>query len=117
MKVFLIAPVRKVTRDFSNAITLTVEVLESQGCSVHWPKRDTNQEDSKGLNICLQNKQAIEEADLVKVIWDGKSEGCLFDLGMAFALGKKVEIVQPYFPEETLGKSFANMVREWENNG
>lgn len=34
-----------------------------------------------------------------------------FDLGMAFALGKKV--IPILLPEATSGKSFQNMIRAW----
>jgi len=60
----------------------------------------------------MDNKNAIRRADRVFVVWDGKSEGCLFDLGAAFALGKTVTVIS--LPDATEGKSFQNMIREWE---
>lgn len=103
---FLISPVRGVDQAQNKA---TVEMLERQGFKVHWPHRDTNQNDGVGLRICLDNLAAIKESEYVHVIWDGKSHGCLFDAGMAFALGKK--IVPLNLPEETDHKSFQNMLR------
>ena len=88
-----------------------VDELERRGWRVHWPPRDTPQDDPTGLRICAYNSVAIWEADAVHVIWDGKSEGVLFDLGMAFALRKKVIVIA--LPEATEGKSFQNMVRAW----
>lgn len=108
MKSFLICPVRGMKPD---AHAMAVAELEARGFAVHWPPRDTNQDDSTGLRICTDNMQAIAEADVVHVIWDGKSQGCLFDLGVAFALKKKLEIV--LIPALTEGKSFQNMMAAW----
>lgn len=104
-KSFLICPVRGIDPETQRE---AVEQLEAQGYSVHWPPRDTDQNDDTGLRICQDNMAAIESADVVHIIWDGKSQGCLFDLGMAFALGKVVEPIS--LPEATQGKSFQNMV-------
>ena len=85
--------------------------LEAEDWSVHWPPRDTNQSDPVGLTICAENRAAILAADAVHVVWDGQSQGCLFDLGMAFALGKPVYVIQ--LPALTAGKSFQNMITAW----
>lgn len=108
MKAFLICPVRGVDPEVSRG---HVACLEAQGITVHWPPRDTDQDDPTGLRICRDNTDAIAAADVVYVIWDGKSQGCLFDLGVAFALGKKIDPIE--LPEPTSGKSFQNMVRAW----
>lgn len=113
MKTFLICPVRgyhpMTWKTFVNG-------LEIAGWKVHWPTRDTDQHDPTGLRICKQNREAIREADAVHVIWDGESTGVLFDLGMAFALGKRVIILA--LPEAPDVKSFLLMIRAWasENN-
>lgn len=108
MKTFLICPVRGHSAEETAEI---VTRLEAQGYQVHWPPRDTNQDDLTGYRICGDNLAAIFMADVVHVVWDGKSQGCLFDLGMAFALGKKVIPIS--MPVRTEGKSFQNMVSEW----
>jgi hypothetical protein len=108
MKTFLICPVRG--HDPSELME-HVKKLEDDGWEVHYPPRDTNQVDDTGIRICLDNKNAIERADAVHFIWDGKSQGCLFDLGMAFVLGKR--IIPISMPELTEGKSFQNMVDAW----
>lgn len=108
LKTFLICPVR------GASIADTAEIvvrLEGEGFAVHWPPRDTDQSDAIGLAICESNRKAIAAADVVHVIWDGRSQGCLFDLGMAFALGKQV--VPVVLPAPSDGKSFQNMVRAW----
>ena len=106
-RTFLICPVRGHDPEETRWI---VQRLELEYI-VHWPPRDTNQEDPTGFRICTDNLNAIKKADVIHVIWDGISTGCLFDLGMAFALGKTVVPIE--MPEPTEGKSFQNMVNEW----
>ena len=86
---FLISPVRGA--DMS-ALAKVVERLEVDGWSVYWPARDTNQSDESGLRICRDNLNAIARSAYVHVVWDGASQGVLFDLGRAFALDKPVVI-------------------------
>ena len=106
-KTFLISPVRGHPFDYWEDI---VKQLESERWEVHWPARDTDQNDDTGFRICWDNCEAIKKADAVHIIWDGVSQGCLFDLGMAFALGKR--IIEIKLPKPTKGKSFQNMVRQ-----
>jgi len=108
MKTFLICPVRGVDPESTKRF---VEQLEKEGFDVHWPPRDTDQDDDTGLRICKDNLSAIKNAGTVHLVWDGKSQGCLFDLGMAFALGKVV--VPLSLPERTTGKSFQNMIAKY----
>ena len=113
-KGFMICPVRQDPGgELSRRFVLALEE-EFYGWDLHWPHRDTDQEDDTGLRICQDNLEAIKRADHVFVVWDGESHGCLFDLGMAFALGKPVTWLK--LPEKTAGKSFGNMVRAWEAN-
>ncbi len=108
MKTFLISPVRGADQEANER---TVRSLERAGYIVHYPARDTNQNDENGLEICEENLRAIKEADVAHFSWDGESQGCLFDLGMAFALGK--EVIPLNLPEPTKEKSFQNMVRAY----
>lgn len=110
-KGFLICPVRGAPIEDTEQL---VSSLEEDGWSIHWPPRDTNQEDDTGYRICRDNREAIENAEVVFVVWDGKSQGCLFDLGMAFAMEKT--IVPLRIPERSVGKSFQNMVAEWASS-
>ena len=111
MKTFLIGPVRGAPK---GALLSVVTDLESEGWDVHWPERDTDQSDQIGYRICETNVAAIRDADTVHVVWDGKSQGCLFDLGAAFALGKRVIPID--LPPATKGKSFQNMIGVWKDN-
>lgn len=109
MKAFLICPVRGVAPD---TFRDHVAAIEADGTKLHWPPRDTNQKDDPtGFRICTDNKAAIAAADVVYVIWDGTSQGCLFDLGVAFAMGK--DIIALSIPAPTHEKSFPNMIRDW----
>lgn len=109
-RAYLICPVRG--HDMSETADV-VRGLESEGWQVHWPPRDTDQDDDTGYRICKDNRRAIERADVVFVIWDGKSKGSLFDLGMAFALRKPVRVIE--LPPDTEERSLQKMVHEWEH--
>ena len=70
--------------------------LEKAGHKAHWPARgDTNQDDPVGLRICNDNLSAIKYADEIHIWWNKKSSGSLFDFGMAFALGKRIVLINP----------------------
>jgi len=109
LKTFLICPVR------GHSVEETADIVANleKEFIVHWPPRDTDQEDPTGYRICCHNELAIKNADVVHFVWDGKSQGCLFDLGMAFAHNKKIIIVR--MPDLTEGKSFQNMVQKWQS--
>lgn len=108
MKLFLICPVRNETDDEAREIEAYVSQLERAGHSVHWPKRDTRQDDPVGIAICTQNVQAIKDADAVAVWWSPSTRGGLFDLGAAFALRKMILLANQV--EMTEGKSFENVL-------
>jgi len=112
VRVFVICPVRSGNRYIE--VEEYVKYLEARGHTVHWPPRDTGQDDPTGYRICSDNHSAILLADEVHVAWDGESQGCLFDLGMAFAEGKKVRRIPGLFPPPTEGKSYPSMVEDWE---
>jgi len=113
-KIYIICPVRNISENWKSGIENYVKMLESQGNKVHLPWRDVEQNDRTGYNICEAHREALKEADEVYIAWDGKSEGCLFDLGMAFALKKRISVITGYFPPPTPHKSFASMVWAWE---
>ena len=91
--VFLICPVRNATEQQKLKIAEYIKNIEHSGKSIHYPARDTNQNDSIGYRICTDNKQAMKRAREVHIFWDKNSNGTLFDLGMAFALSKTLHIV------------------------
>jgi len=117
-KVFIICPVRNVDVVTKRIIAEYVQYLEHQvGAKVHWPSRDTDQNDSTGLYICEQNREAIFSADEIHIWYDPTSQGTIFDLGMLFAFRrsmkkKKIILINPLHLAEarTAHKSFANML-------
>ena len=108
MRIFMISPVRNISEAFLARVGAAVAGLEQQH-SVYWPMRDTYQ-DQPEVDIVRANFAAIGGCDEVYICWDGESEGCLFDLGMAFALGKPIRPVVGCVPRMTRGKSFANLI-------
>jgi nucleoside 2-deoxyribosyltransferase len=117
VNIYLICPVRNVSKKFKEGLEAQVKFLEAEGHTVYYPARDTNQDDPIGLRICRDNRKAIEEADVIYIAWDGKSKGSLLDLGMAFALRKPLRIITEYMPPKTPSKSIQNMMYAWEEEG
>jgi nucleoside 2-deoxyribosyltransferase len=111
--VFLICPVRGVTKEQEFQIREYVNSLEDSGLVVHWPQRDTKQDDFIGDMICAVNRQAIEDAKEIHVWWTTTSTGTMFDLGMAWALKKPLIIANPQEVSLTEGKSFQNVLLNW----
>lgn len=108
MKVFIICPVRHLEKKEKKKIMEHIKRLEDQGHQVHYPSRNTNQDDPIGYNICLQNTQAIIDADEVHIYWNSKSKGSLFDLGMAFIIDKTIRLINEV--KTTEHKSFENVL-------
>jgi len=126
MKIFLISPVRNVGKEERKIIEKYVAKLEKLGHKVHWPERNTNQNDKIGLRICQDNRKAIEWADEIHIWWqwqekkwwqkwmwwikEKKSTGSLFDFGIAFTFNKRVILVNPNEVKSTPKKSFNNVL-------
>ena len=65
--------------------------LEKEGHKIKIPAFDSHPEFNE-LEICTYNKKLIKWAQKIYIIWDRRSYGTVFDFGMAFALGKDVEV-------------------------
>lgn len=116
-KVFIICPVRKATADTQRFLASYVQALKEKGCLVHYPLRDTNQNDPIGNKICEENFKAILAADEIHVFYDKNSTGVHFDLGGVFMLtqilGKRKKIVFINRYERAVlapGKSFLRLL-------
>ncbi len=108
MKAYLIHPV---TGHKLNEINPIVRAIEACGIDLYVPMRDTRQ-DSSILDICWLNRRAIEEAEVCFIVWDGESYGCMFDLGIAYALKKRVVMVSS--PDSRKGsQSWAEFVKRY----
>ena len=114
MKIFIICSVRGASDMYKQDLEIYVEGLEKQGHSVHLPHRDTKQ-DNRGIDICKQNRTAIESADEVHVFYSDSSQGTHFDLGVAFSARKPIKTIRNVVCGE--GKSFPKMLEEWVNEG
>lgn len=113
--IFLICPVRNATDKQKLCMMNYIKSLEKNGKKVYYPTRDNPYEatDTIGYQICLENMNAIKNSKEVHIFWDKNSQGSLFDLGSAFALNKKLTIVNINEIETTTQKSFINMIIQW----
>jgi len=111
MKIFIICSVREADQEYKNKIMGYALELKLKGHNVYVPFIDTDQS-SKGLTICWHNREAIKDADEVHIFYKSKSQGTHFDMGVAYALNKKIKVIEnEEFGEE---KSFPKMLDEWE---
>ena len=105
--IYIICAVRNATVERVRAIRAYAETQRRLGHRVHFPPDDAPQDDSTGLAICRTHLAAMKDCDEVHVFWDVESKGSHFDLGMAYALGKKlvpVECEHPDGPEKSYWK-------------
>lgn len=109
--IYLVCPVRNVTPELSEQIAKYVSNLEKLGANVHYPPRDVDQNDPTGERICRAHLAAMERATEVHVYWDVESKGSHFDIGMAYALGKKIVPVFCVRPDS--GKSYWKVMNIW----
>lgn len=109
MKVYLICPVRNASPKLLEQMHNTVKELESSGDEVHFPPRDVNQNDPTGAGICRHHLSAMKLADRVDVFWDNTSNGSYFDLGMAYALGKPINIIK-LFPGTDIEDAYVQLL-------
>jgi len=112
-KGFLICPVRGVTPEEHTAIEKYVAERESAGWTIHWPSRDTDQNDPVGLRICMDNRAAIKASTAIHVWWNGKSSGSIFDFGMTFDSGIPIILANAQALEALAApgkKSFENVL-------
>lgn len=116
-KIFLIGPVRNVSPTTEKTLDKYVYELEEKGYSVHYPPRDTDQNDSIGILICMANFKAILRADEIHVWYDENSTGTFFDLGGAFMLTKivgypkKIIFINRKEVPDGSGKSFVKVLK------
>jgi nucleoside 2-deoxyribosyltransferase len=110
--VFIISTIRSASNEYLEKLEKYVKNLENKGINVYAPHRDTNQM-ALGYEICRQNMLGIMDADEVHIFYNSNSQGTHFDMGVAFALNKKIKIVEN--EPLTEGKSFQRMLVEWEN--
>lgn len=113
-RAFIICTVRDAAPEYREKLELYVRGLEWQGYKVHLPHRDTKQ-DATSMQICKQNLKAVRWAYEIHVFYSSKSMGTHFDMGMAFALNKKVVIAENE-PIISPGKSFPDLLETWDGS-
>lgn len=96
MKIYIICPVRKVTKKQLKIINSYIKQLENQNHTVYWPFRDTTKKDDLGYSIYEQNLNAIKTADEIHVFWDSTSTGSYIDLGASLALNKPIKLINVF---------------------
>lgn len=109
MNIYIICPVRNAPEDVIREIRAYADMQRALGREVHFPPDDVEQSDPTGLEICKQHRSAMLAADEVHVYWDVGSKGSHFDLGMAFALRKKIVPVACLCPDSP-GKSYWKVI-------
>lgn len=93
---------------YKEKFLLLKEALEFSGHEVKIPAFD-DKKDLDDLGVCLYNLDLIKWADEVHLIWDNRSPGAIFDMGMVFALNKPLSI--SYIEDKT----FAGVFKKYAN--
>lgn len=83
--------------------------LEETENEVRMPAFD-NFQNMNELEVNTFNRDEIEWADEVHVLWDARSSGTIFDLGMCFALRKSIKII--YLNTKT----FPNFLKQYADS-
>lgn len=109
MNIYLICAVRNAGSQSISDAKAYVERLREAGATVHFPPEDAPQDCPTGERICAVHLEAMKKSDEVHVIWDVESKGSHFDLGMAYAMGKKIVPVNAVHPD-TEGKSYWKVI-------
>jgi hypothetical protein len=93
-KTFVICPVRHAAEEQKAWIEGFVAMKREKGYIVHYPEKNTVQEDALGgYNICLQNALAMATSESIDIYYDQSSTGSVFDLGVAYALHKPLKLL------------------------
>ncbi len=93
-KHFLICPVRIATPEQRQWIENYVSMMMEKGYVIHAPHLHTVQTDLfGGYGICMQNAEAIGTSECVDILYNQKSTGSVFDLGVAYALSKPLNLL------------------------
>ncbi len=124
MKIFLISPIKDAESKALERVREYVSSLENAGHQVHWPFRDTKQDDPiGGYEICRTNFDGILKADEVHIWYDETSGGSKFDMGGVFMLvamlgrEKKIVIANDVEIVDNSKKSFYKVFKhlsEWK---
>ena len=116
-KIFLICPVRNATDEQRKWIEEFVREKYNDGYTIHAPHLHTRQTDLfGGYAICMQNAKAVATSEEIDIYYDQSSTGSVFDLGVAYALHKKLIVLNKdeiTFDDEDMIDS---IIRNWPYN-
>lgn len=112
--IYIICPVRNAENEQRVMMDRYVDDLEKEGYNVFYPPRDAPQESETGYEIVELEFKNILTADEIHVFWDVNSKGSHFDLGMCYALGKKI-FVKYMFQHDSPGKSYMKVIERYSN--
>jgi hypothetical protein len=99
MNIYIICAVRNASPERVAEIRSYAEAKRAEGHHVHFPPDDAPQDDPTGEAICRTHVTAMRCSDEVHVFWDVRSSGSHFDLGMAYALGRRIVPVSCELPD------------------
>ncbi len=117
MRVYLICPIRKATREDKDRQWEYVCALEQAGYEVYWPATDTVKEtEDNSTDVMSQNRQALALADEVHLMYDPDSEGSKLDLGMAWAWRKPL-VIAGRFPGPDRRTQLERVLAHWAEVG
>ncbi len=85
-KIFLICPVKKATDKELSLMKKYISDMESRGYIVHYPARDTHQDDTIGYKIATENSVANGDAMHIAICYAEETTGSYFDLGVSYYL-------------------------------
>ena len=88
-KIYVVCSCRLMTDDIKDIQENVVSLLEEKGHEVYYPARDTDQK-STDIEINKRHRKVIKKCDEVHVVWNPKSMGSHFDIGLAYAFKKKI---------------------------
>ena len=115
-KVFLICPVRNATEEQKKYIKEFVKEKNQSGIEVHAPHMHTVQQDMfGGYTICYQNANAIADSIEIDMYYDQSSTGSVFDLGVAYALDKKLVVLNYGDIVFNENDQIDSIVKDWNN--
>ena len=111
MKVYIVCPVRQSRQEEREIMDAYAKALERRDIEVHYPPRDVNQ-NGDITRICREHRSFMIDCDEVHVFWNVTSGGSHFDLGMAYALNKKIVLIKSFLDYVINGKSFQKVIEK-----
>lgn len=116
MKIYIICPVRNQTSKQGIKIEDYIKKLEKEGHEIFYPMIHAPQESETGYEIVESELSAIKECNEVHVFWDINSKGSHFDLGMCYALNKKIKMIH-LFQDDDKEKSYVKVIKKYNEVG